>query len=119
MALRFKLDENIPVGAFRELRRLGHDTETAEAEGLAGAVDTIVLAACRSEDRLLVTLDLDFANIRDYPPGTHRGIWVLRPRQQTIEAVLALLLAGLRLSEIEPTVSRLWVIDERRVRIRD
>ena len=37
MTLRIKLDENIPIKALRELRRLGHDVETAEAEGLAGA----------------------------------------------------------------------------------
>jgi len=119
MALRFKLDENIPARALRELHRLGHDAETAEAEGLAGAIDPTVLDACRSENRLLVTLDLDFANIRDYPPGTHKGIWVLRPGQQTIDAIMSLLAAGLRLSEIEPSDGRLWVIDAHRVRIRD
>jgi hypothetical protein len=33
--------------------------------------------------------------------------------------VLALIEAGIRLSAAEQTVGRLWVIDERRVRIRD
>lgn len=119
MALRIKLDENIPIKALRELRRLGHDVETAEAEGLAGAADAVVLDACRSEDRLLVTLDLDFASIQNYPPSAHRGIWVLRPGSQTVDAVLAVLAIALRLSETEPTAGRLWVIDAGRVRIRD
>ena len=69
--------------------------------------------------RMLVTLDLDFADIRAYPPGSHRGIWVLRPSEQTFATVLALVLAGVRLTSAERTVGQLWVIDERRVRIRD
>lgn len=58
MALRFKLDENIPVRVLSTLRAQGHDVETAESEGLAGAADAEILAACIAEDRILVTLDL-------------------------------------------------------------
>jgi hypothetical protein len=29
---------------------------------------------------VLVTFDLDFSDIRVYPPAGHHGIWVLRPR---------------------------------------
>lgn len=93
--------------------------ESAESEALAGATDQAVLAACTAEDRLLVALDLDFSDIREYAPGSHKGIWVLRPAQQTFAAVLALIEAGVRLTALEQTAGRLWVIDERRVRIRD
>lgn len=61
MPLRFKLDENIPGRALSTLRAQGHDVETAETEGLAGAADPMILAACVNEERILVTLDLDFA----------------------------------------------------------
>jgi predicted nuclease of predicted toxin-antitoxin system len=77
-----------------------------------------LLAICHVEDRILVTLDLDFADIRAYPSGSHRGIWVLRPAQQTFDVVTGLLLSGLRLADVEPAAGRLWIIDERRVRIR-
>jgi predicted nuclease of predicted toxin-antitoxin system len=119
MGLRFKLDENIPARALAALRTQGHDVETAESEGLAGAVDATILAACVAEARVLVTLDLDFADIRAYPPGSHAGIWVLRPSRQTFAAVVALLAAAIRLSAVERTAGQLWVIDERRVRIRE
>ena len=79
MTLRFKLDENLPRRIESALRDLGHDVETALSEGLAGASDPDLLAACIAEHRVLVTLDLDFADIRAYPPGSHRGVWVLRP----------------------------------------
>lgn len=114
-----KLDENLPDRALTRLRARGHDVETALTERLSGAPDPAMLAACVAEDRILVTLDLDFSDIREYPPGSHRGIWVLRPDQQTFASVLALVEAGIRLSAVERTVGQLWVIDERRVRIRE
>lgn len=119
MALRFKLDENLPRRVEPALRSLGHDVETALSEGLAGSADPELLAACTAEDRVLVTLDLDFADIRVYPPGSHRGIWVLRPANQSFAILLNLALAGVRLAELERTAGQLWVIDEKRVRIRD
>ncbi len=118
MAIRFKLDENLPRRVEPALRDLGHDVETVLSEGLAGSPDPDILAACNAENRILITLDLDFADIRAYPPGTHRGVWVLRPQEQSFSAVLKLALAGAGLAALEPTDSLLWVIDETRVRIR-
>ena len=117
--MKFKLDENLPELAGQKLRELGHDVHTVADEGLQGAEDPAVLQASVSEDRVLVTLDLDFADIRTYPPGTHAGIWVLRPVAQTFSATTALVEAGLRLAAAERTRGQLWVIDEKRVRIRD
>ena len=119
MSLRFKLDENLPRRVEPALRDLGHDVETAHSEGLAGAPDSAILAACVTEDRILITLDLDFADIRAYPPGSHRGVWVLRPQEQSFGALLNLALAGIRLTTVERTANQLWVIDEKRVRIRE
>ena len=119
MSLRLKLDENLPRKVETALRTLGHDVETAFSEGLAGAIDRLLLAECIAEDRILITLDLDFADIREYPPGSQRGVWVLRPSQQTFDTILHLVLSGVRLTAVERTVGQLWVIDERRVRIRE
>ena len=119
MKLRFKLDENLPRRIESALRELGHDAQTALSEGLAGSPAPDLLAACVAEDRLLVTLDIDFADIRAYPPGSHRGVWVLRPPNQAFGNVLNAVLAGVRLTTVERTAGQLWVIDEKRVRIRE
>ena len=118
MALRFKLDENLPSRVEPALRAQGHDVETALSESLAGAMDPQLLAACVAEDRILVTLDLDFSDIREYPPGSHRGVWVLRPDRQTFDGLMNLVLSGVKLADVEQTEGQLWVIDEKRVRIR-
>ena len=117
--MKFKLDENLPELAAGRMRELGHDVHTVADERLNGADDSVVLRRAVDEDRVLVTLDLDFADVRSYPPGTHAGIWVLRPRVQTFRAIVALIEAGFRLSAFERIAGQLWVIDEQRVRIRD
>ena len=117
--MKFKLDENLPELVRVSLSELGHDTHTVAQEGLAGAQDETVLQACVAEDRILITLDLDFSDIRAYPPGSYPGIWILRPPKQTFTVIEALVLAGIRLSTLERVRGQLWVIDEKRVRIRD
>jgi predicted nuclease of predicted toxin-antitoxin system len=117
--LKFKLDENLPDLVRQSLTALGFDAHTVAEEGLAGAPDDKVLRTCVAEDRVLIRLDLDFSDIRAYPPGSYPGIWVLRPPKQTFKTIEALVLAGLRLTAVERVRGQLWVIDEKRVRIRD
>jgi len=80
--LRIKLGENIPVSAANVATRLGHDVDTVIDEDLVGASDADVLAAATREDRLLITLDRGFGDLRAYPPGTHAGVVVLRVASQ-------------------------------------
>lgn len=117
--MKLKLDENLPELVSTALANLGHDAHTVAEELLAGASDHEVLKASVTESRVLITLDLDFADIRAYPPGTHAGIWVLRPARQTFGAIEALVRAALRLADSERVQGQLWVIDEQHVRIRD
>lgn len=65
----------------------GHDMDTAGDERLGGATDDAVLAAAGREQRLLITLDRRFGDIRRYPPGTHGGILVLRLDHQSVLGV--------------------------------
>jgi predicted nuclease of predicted toxin-antitoxin system len=119
MPTRFKLDENLPRDAGALLQQAGHDVQTVLAEQLGGNPDPRVFDASQAEERVFVTFDLDFSDIRVYPPAGHHGIWVLRPHTQSVENVLALLRSALRVLEDEPTRKRLWIIEPERVRIRD
>ncbi|PWU01762.1 MAG: hypothetical protein C5B51_22240 [Terriglobia bacterium] len=67
--MKFKIDENLPAETAAILRQSGFVADTVAEEDLSGSDDQAVIARSRSEDRILVTLDLDFANIRAYPPG--------------------------------------------------
>jgi len=76
--LKLKLDENIPTSARERLTLLGHDVDTVLDESLGGSVDSKVWGAAQSEQRLLVTQDLDFSDTRLFAPGTHHGIVLVR-----------------------------------------
>lgn len=119
MALRFKLDENIPGEAVALLREAGHDVRTILDQGLGGRPDDDVSRACRDEARVLVTLDLDFGDIRTYPPSDYAGIWVLRPETQSVDAVRDLIRRALALTANEQVSGRLWVIEPSRLRIKE
>jgi len=119
MAARFKVDENLPREAQALLLNAGHDAQTVHDERLVGNPDTTILQVCLDEDRVLITLDLDFSDIRQYPPSTHRGIWVLRPESQSIANTVSVLRGALALVGDEPTAARLWIVEPGRVRIRE
>jgi len=89
--VRVKLDEHIPVAVVAVLEKAGHDVHTVLAEHLGGHNDDWVLAAAINEERLFITLDRGFADIRRYPPGSHHGILVLRPPVQQPEVIAAMI----------------------------
>jgi predicted nuclease of predicted toxin-antitoxin system len=61
---------------------------TVDEEMLSGAEDSVLLESCKSESRILATLDLDFANARVHPPKSHWGILLLRPNSQEKPIIL-------------------------------
>jgi len=116
--VNFKIDENLPAGAAEILRSIGFAADTVADENLSGAKDETVATASRSGGRILVTLDLDFANIRAYPPGEHTGIIVPRVKRQDKATVLAYVrrLAA-ALTSRNPS-GELWILDGDRIRVR-
>ena len=73
---------------------------------------------CDNEKRTLVTLDIDFSDIRTYPPRDHEGIIVLRVGNQSKKHVLEVFKRILPLIAQGPIQGRLWVVEETAVRIR-
>jgi predicted nuclease of predicted toxin-antitoxin system len=73
----------------------------------------------QAENRILITLDLDFADIRLYPPSDHQGIWVLRPRSQSIDNVLSLVNGAVAVLKSETAAQRLWIVEPGRIRIHE
>lgn len=116
--MRFKTDENMPVAVVEFLVRHGYDAISVIDQNLAGHPDLNVAQVCRAEQRALVTLDLDFADKRAYPPDQYAGLIILRPSRQSIPAIERLAEQMVRYLATEPLVGRLWIVEEQRVRIR-
>jgi len=80
--MKIKLDENMPIAMFELLQSAGYDVAMVIGENLSGASDDRVLRKAAEENRLLITFDVDFGDIRKYPIGSHAGIVVFRLHDQ-------------------------------------
>ncbi len=127
--MKFKLDENVGLEALEILHKHGFDAMTVPQQSLSGADDNHVAAVCRNESRILVTMDVEFANPVLYPPHLHGGIVVLRaPGRCTSQMILLLMetLCQALLTKDEPNESmiplkspeqHLWIVEPGRVRL--
>ena len=116
--MRFKIDENLPVEAAKMLRHAGHDAVTVLEQHLGGSTDAQLAALCQHERRILVTLDMDFSDIRNYPPAEYPGLVVLRLRRQDKPYVLDMFMRLMQVLDQEPIEGYLWIVEENRIRIR-
>ena len=116
--MKFKIDENLPAESAETLRQSGFVADTVADENLSGSDDEAVVARSRLDDRVLVTLDLDFANIRAYPPGEHSGIIVLRLKRQDKSTVLRYVRRLATALANRSPQGELWIIDGNRIRFR-
>jgi predicted nuclease of predicted toxin-antitoxin system len=79
--MRIKLDENLPISLVSALVRLGHEVDTVPGEALAGEPDSRIWEAAQRDGRFLITQDLDFSDARQFLPGSHHGVLIVRLRQ--------------------------------------
>ncbi len=115
--MRFKLDENIGNSFATALEAAGHDVSTVARQHMTGADDRRVYAVCASEQRALVTFDLDFANPLDYDPTPTAGIVVFRlPNDATPSDIGAAITTFLDAAERHDCRGQLWVVARGRVR---
>lgn len=78
--MKFKIDENLPADCAVLLGNAGFEAHTVVDERLSGAHDEEAASRCRSENRVLVTLDLDFGNIQAYPDSIYsKGLVTANP----------------------------------------
>jgi predicted nuclease of predicted toxin-antitoxin system len=116
--VRLKLDENLSRHLKQVFAGLGHDVKTAAEENLLSQPDTAVALAAKTESRLLLTLDVEFGDLRKHPPGNHPGIVLFRPRTfgpLTVNEFIREFVAGADLRNFEGCVV---VVEPSRVRVR-
>src|SRR5437868_12695601 len=107
----FKVDENLPPDVAQLLQEEGHDVRTVFDQGLRSHTDPEVIAACQTEGRALLSLDLDFSNILVFPPERFAGLIVLRLHRPSRAATTALVRRILPHLATQPVTGKLWVVD--------
>ncbi len=73
---RFLVDEDMPRSTAKILRERGNEALDVRDCGLRGKSDAEVFAFAQKNETVLITGDMGFANILQFPPGGHAGIVV-------------------------------------------
>ena len=116
--MKIKLDENLPDRLARVLGHLGHDTDTIPEEGLSGRDDPQVWEAAQVAERFFITQDLDFSDIRQFIPGTHHGILLVRLRDPGRNALLKRVHDLFQTELVENWKRCFVVVTDRKLRVR-
>lgn len=118
--MKFKLDENLGAQIQELLRGAGHDVQTVRDQRLEGCSDRRLYDMCCAEQRCLVTLDLDFADVTRFPPGRAGGIVVFRLPRAPSYALLGELVRQFLQALSDMSVDKeLWIVEPGRIRIHE
>jgi len=116
--MRILLDENLPTDLVAHLRALGHDVEDVYSKNLSGHPDPDVWQAAQSEQRLLVTQDIRFADARMFTPGAHAGFVLVRLKRPGLRALLSKLCAVFESEDVESWKGCFIVLSDSKLRVR-
>jgi predicted nuclease of predicted toxin-antitoxin system len=116
--MRIKLDENLPTSLVDALVQLGHDADSVQQEGLQGAPDPGVWAAAQAAKRFLVTQDLDFSDVRQFAPGTHYGLLLVRLADPSRRALMTYIESLFRAEDVERWARCFVVATDIKIRVR-
>lgn len=118
MSARLKIDEDLP----RQMRNLiaerGYEAATVTEQGWQGASDEVLWSRVQAEGRWLITGDRGFADLRQYPPGSHAGVILLRAQEESRRAYLELAAVALDRLRLEEIAGSIVVVTRRGVRVR-
>ena len=116
--MRIKVDEDLPRAVVRLMRDRGYEADSVVDEGMGGWEDRALWETVQREGRFLVTADKGFADTRQFPPGKHAGVLLLRPREDGIRPVVELLERVLSEHDFKVLQKTLTVISPHGIRIR-
>jgi predicted nuclease of predicted toxin-antitoxin system len=116
--MKLKLDENLSRHLKTALSSQGLDVVTVADENLLSKPDTVIASEAKREGRILLTLDVEFADLRKYPPGTHPGIILFRPSSLGPLSVNRLITDFIQSTDLSKLESCIAIVEPARVRVR-
>src|SRR3989344_8295944 len=116
--MRFFLDANIPYSSIDIFKKFNHHSEHARNIGMGNSSDKEIIRYAIKNNEILVTKDLGFGNILNYPSKSHRGIIILRlPFYYNAKQINEVLLKFLESVKEKDIKNALIVIDINKYRI--
>jgi predicted nuclease of predicted toxin-antitoxin system len=116
---KIKLDENFPPVVLPLFQNERIDASSVFVQQLAGTSDDNLYQICKKEGRVIVTFDLDFANIIRFPSDDSAGIIVCRLRKKVnLDYIRHLCKVLVKLIEENELSGKLFIVEDGKVRVR-
>lgn len=116
--MRFLLDVNLSPAMADWLRQEGHDAVHVRDIGLSTLPDRDLFARAVTDDRIIITFDLDFGDVVGAIGGAGPGVLLLRLRsarqlhmRQRVQAAISLAADALRTGSVV-------LVEDARIRVR-
>ena len=106
------------MSTVRILRQQGHDIVHLREEGLQRLPDSEIMEKARAEGRVVLTFDLDFADLLALGVSTSPSVVIFRLRDETPASVNPRLLEVLNERTKELEKGALIVVEDSRYRLR-
>jgi predicted nuclease of predicted toxin-antitoxin system len=116
--MKLKLDENLPEALVRELTMLGHNVDNVRLEGFAGQNDGNIWKAAQESEWFLITQDLDFSDIRNFAPGTHCGLMLVRLQNPGRKALAERIAEAFTIQDAESWARCFVLLTDHKLRVR-
>ena len=116
--MKIKLDENLSKHLKGPLTAEGHVVWTSADEGLLSRPDIEIGTAAKNEGMMLFTLDLEFADLRKFPAGSHPGVVLFRPRSMGPLTVNRFVLGFVLEADLGDLAGCVVIVEPNRIRIR-
>jgi predicted nuclease of predicted toxin-antitoxin system len=113
-----KVDEDLPHDVAELAAKRGFDVKTVVGQGWQGFEDSQIWKRIQIEGRWLITGDKGFADLRVYPPGSHAGVILLRPYEESRRAYVELMEDALDEVDLKINAGATIVVTDHGVRIR-
>ncbi|MDH5716947.1 MAG: DUF5615 family PIN-like protein [Spirochaetia bacterium] len=117
--MKFKIDENLPTDLKNILKDNSFDAHLVFDENIQGIDDKSLINISKKENRIFLTMDLDFSDIREYPPQDYHGIIVLRPKNQDVETINTLVKKVIPVLRNIDISGKLLIVDQNKIRIKE
>jgi predicted nuclease of predicted toxin-antitoxin system len=116
--MRFLADMGVDIRVVKWLREKGHDANHLRDEGLHGMPNGEIFDKAISENRVILTFDLDFAEIVALSKGHKASIVLFRLHNTRTSNLISRLSAVLSESAVALEKGAVIVVEESRHRVR-
>ncbi len=116
--MRFLADMGVALRVVRHLRTVGHDALHLAEQGLQRLPDRDIFAKARIEDRIVLTFDLDFAEIAAAAGTTLPSVVIFRLGNASTDSVIERLTTAVDSAGSMLLSGAIVAVEDHRIRIR-